>query len=267
MPIIMFHYVKRNSNYYHFNVMAFENFVKKNVSNIVSLRSYLKGDNKNKFVLSFDDGTIDHYNNVFPILKKYNVSGVFSVCDNVFNKKILIIQKIHYLIENKGVNFVYEKLCTYLPKKNFDKYKGLFNDKEKFIKRILQQILTPRQSTKILNKIAFLCKIDFTELKLYIDKEKIFEMQHYGNEFLYHTKNHLFLNQLSYKKQLREIRKIKYYKKKYNFLNIISLPFGVYDMNTLNICQKLHIDNILSINYNNIKAANIITREDCNLYK
>lgn len=267
MPIIMFHYVKTNGNYYHYDLNLFEKFVSQNSENIVSLNDYISCKDDNKYVLSFDDGTIDHFTNVFPILKKYNVTGVFSVCDNIFHKNILNIQKIHLLIERIGINDLYNELTDILPRKICQQYKNIYIDKECFIKKMLQKILPKNISCKILNRIANQYKINFKKQNLYLNKHQLREMQSLGNEFLYHTKNHLWLNEISYKKQLKEIKNIRYYIKKYKFLNVLSLPFGGYNNDTIQICEKLHIDKVLAISHNNIKRKTILTRVDCNSFK
>lgn len=99
IPIFMFHYIKdipSNSldqiQYrLSFSPKKLENFLiyfKEN--NIKTLTFWdLKNiiENKKDFpkkavILSFDDGHIDHYNNVFPLLKKYNMKWVFFIISN-----------------------------------------------------------------------------------------------------------------------------------------------------------------------------------------
>lgn len=262
----MFHYVKNQSNYYHFDLMKFDKFVQENKNNIISLKDYIELNHDSKIVLSFDDGTIDHYENVFPILKKYNVTGVFSVCDNIFTGDILNIQKIHCLLENIGSDLLYDKICNYLSSDEFDQFKNNLKNKEQFIKKILQQILPYSQAKSILDNVAKDLNLNFDGKQVYINKMQLIEMQECGNEFLYHTHKHLWLDHLSYGEQLHEIKNISKYIRKFNFLNCLSLPFGAYNNETLKICEELHIDKILGIDYN-LNNSKLITRLDCNLYK
>lgn len=262
----MFHYVKSQSNYYYFDLTKFDKFVQENKNNIISLKDYIELNDDSKIVLSFDDGTIDHYENVFPILKKYNVTGVFSVCDNVFTGGNLNIQKIHCLLENVGSDLIYDKICNQLNSVEFNQFKNKFKSKEQFIKKILQQILPYSRAKKILDNVSKELNLSYNKEQIYINKMQLVEMQKYGNEFLYHTRKHLWLDHLSYNEQLHEIKNIHKYIKKLNFLNCLSLPFGAYNNETLQVCGKLHIDKILGIDYN-IDSNKLITRVDCNLYK
>ena len=79
MKVFMFHYVKPYSKYYYYDTELFEKTIEYLNSNyeIISLKKYdeLKVHNKSvsdKYVmLTFDDGTIDHYDYVYKILKRH----------------------------------------------------------------------------------------------------------------------------------------------------------------------------------------------------
>ncbi len=263
MAIYMFHYVKENMNYYHFDANKFEEFVKTNKDNIVAFSEYVKTKDDSKIVLSFDDGTIDHYSVVFPILKKYNVAGVFSVCDNVFDKKILDIQKIHTLMELVGIDKLFEDFISLYKEKSSRDLIKQYGNKERVVKQLLQRDLPAKLRKKIINKLL---KINDIKLKfddVYLNKNMIREMQDFNNEFAYHTINHNWLGYLSYKKQFKEIKNTKYYAKKYGFLNAITLPFGNGNDETFDIVDKLGIDFVIGIEYSNNNKC--FSRVDCNL--
>ena len=262
MPIYMFHYVKPNSNYHYFKLDEFERFVSKNKNRIISLTEYLNNKNTDKIVLTFDDGTIDHYNYIFPILKKYSVVGVFSVCDNIRRKKVLNIQKIHYLIDKIGVDDLYIHLFSKLNKKYFDSNNVT---KEAIIKELLQFKLPFLKRENIIRSLLKKYNLNLKFKDVYITMNMIKEMQYFNNEFLFHTRDHFRLDKLTYNQQLKQIKSIKTYIKKYNFLKILTVPFGCYNEDTLSIIYQLNIDKVLSINYNNNER--IISRVDCNILK
>ena len=57
---------------------------------------------KKSLLLTFDDGYIDHYEYVFPLLKKNNLSGIFYPPVQVItNNKVLDVNKIHFVLEKE----------------------------------------------------------------------------------------------------------------------------------------------------------------------
>ena len=112
MKVYMFHYVSKNFNYYHYDLDLFDKTIcyLSNNYKIISLKEFNSMiENKiqitdNYVMLTFDDGTIDHYQNVYPILKKYNCSGLFFIPSCIFKNKVLDIQIIHQLLSKNVEN-------------------------------------------------------------------------------------------------------------------------------------------------------------------
>ena len=261
MSIIMFHYVKEKSNYFHFNLTKFDNFVRENKDRIVSIRDYVAGDNEDKIVLTFDDGTIDHYTNVFPVLKKYGVTGVFSVSDNIITRDILIVQKIHKLMEIVGIEKVYDDLINIYTEQSSETLLDKYETKERVIKKLLQKDLDLAVRLDILDKIVKKNNLELDFDKLYMNLDMVREMQGDGNEFVYHTRNHCWLSTLSYEEQEREISAVKDFVSKYGFINSLTLPFGDYNDDTISIAENLDIDFIIGVSYTNNKKC--LVRVDC----
>lgn len=261
MPIIMFHYVKEKSNYFHFNLNKFEDFVRKNKNKIVSLQEYIKGNNKDKIVLTFDDGTIDHYTNVFSVFKKYGVTGVFSVCDNVYEKYILDIQKIHKLMELVGTDKFFEQFISIYKKQSAEELLSEYGNKERVLKNLLQKVLDKTERKDILDNILKLNNINLDFNDLYLNQDNIKEMMEYGNEFIYHTKNHYWLGSLSKEQQKEELQNAKNYIDNYGFLNMVTFPFGDYNKDTMEILNKMEIDFVLGVKYTD--NSKCLTRIDC----
>ena len=257
----MFHYVKEQSNYFHFNLTKFEEFVRANKDRIVGIRDYIKGDNVDKIVLTFDDGTLDHYTNVFPVLKKYGVTGVFSVSDNVITRDILIVQKIHKLMEIVGIDKMFDDLIEIYVDKTQEELLSIYETKERVIKKLLQKDLELELRIDILDKIISKNNLELNCDELYLNMDMIREMQSYGNEFIYHTMNHCWLSTLSFEEQMKEIENAQDFIKNHGFINALTLPFGDYNDDTMAIVNKLDIDFVIGVSYTNNKKC--LVRVDC----
>jgi len=55
-------------------------------------------------LLTFDDGVLDHYVNVFRILSRRNLSGLFFALDRAENEGLTLPHKIHFLLAKLGVD-------------------------------------------------------------------------------------------------------------------------------------------------------------------
>ena len=118
---IMYHYVRdlKNSEYPTIKGLDKELF-EKQLAYLLEhytpvrmdeiLAAYQKNDfsdiPENGFVLTFDDGYIDHYEVVYPILKKVGVQGVFFPSTMAWKEnKLLTVNRIHFIlaaVELKG---------------------------------------------------------------------------------------------------------------------------------------------------------------------
>ena len=113
--IVMYHYVRdiKKSKYPNLKGLEFSDFkeqilyFKKNF-NVLSNFQFIKIINSKKIpkkksvFLTFDDGYIDHYEYVFPFLKKQNIFANFYppvMC--IKNKKVLDVNKIHLILEKR----------------------------------------------------------------------------------------------------------------------------------------------------------------------
>jgi len=65
-------------------------------------------------LLTFDDGVLDHYVNVFKILSRRNLSGLFFALDRAENEGLTLPHKIHFLLAKLGIaglrDAIWEKL-------------------------------------------------------------------------------------------------------------------------------------------------------------
>ena len=230
-----------------------------------SLIEFVKNDKplpKNPCLLTFDDGYKDHYLYVFPELKKRGIQGsFFSVAKTVLEKKILDVNKIHFILAKEpNANLLIKKIKKLLgdytnktdSKKlhSFDEYwkkyavANTLDTKEiVFLKRILQHALPENVREKfcdfLFDRYVEKTQSEFAT-ELYISEEEIKEMIQSNMYFGSHGYKHPWLNTLSKNFQLKEIEK------GLNFLNkigaptidwVMNYPYGAYNSDTLDILK------------------------------
>ena len=108
--IVTYHYVRplKKSNYPNLKALDINKFERqiqylKKYTNIIKIEDIdiiNLNSKKNYSLLTFDDGYLDHYKYVFPILKKNKVHGAFFIpVKNIIKKEILLVNKIHFILE------------------------------------------------------------------------------------------------------------------------------------------------------------------------
>jgi|TARA_B100000315_G_scaffold67250_1_gene61078 peptidoglycan/xylan/chitin deacetylase (PgdA/CDA1 family) len=300
----MYHYVRniKKSKYPNLKGLEFSDFrkqifyLKKNF-NILSNNQFIeilnsrKIPKKKSILLTFDDGYRDHFEYVFPFLKKQDVSAVFYppiMC--VRNKAVLDVNKIHFILakeENRDkildLIFLYvKKILNKNPQQiGIEKINLLsrYDDKKTIlIKRLLQHHLPLPYRKKIVDKI-FKHIVNYSEEEfskiLYMNKNNIQEL--YKNNFSIgsHGYNHYWWEKINKNEQEMEIKKsINYFKKIKVFDKNFSVcyPYGSYNLQTLNLLKKYKIKFALttrvgSINKKNIKKVYELPRFDTNDFK
>jgi len=302
--IVMYHYVRniKKSKYPNLKGLEFSDFrkqityLKKNF-NLLSNNQFIeilnsrKIPKKKSILLTFDDGYRDHFEYVFPFLKKQDVSAVFYppiMC--VRNKAVLDVNKIHFILakeENRDkildLIFLYvKKILNKNPQQiGIEKINLLsrYDDKKTIlIKRLLQHHLPLPYRKKIVDKI-FKHIVNYSEEEfskiLYMNKNNIQEL--YKNNFSIgsHGYNHYWWEKINKNEQEMEIKKsINYFKKIKVFDKNFSVcyPYGSYNLQTLNLLKKYKIKFALttrvgSINKKNIKKVYEFPRFDKNDFK
>ena len=179
---------------------------------------------KDSVLLTFDDGYIDHYTNVFPMLMANNIQGVFSMPGKILReKKVLDVNKIHFILASASITkikeMVFEHLDYYrgteynLPS-NHELYEKLavanrFDNKDTiFIKRLLQVEL-PEQLRNIITEELFREFIDLREEafvdELYMNMDQIKLMKQQGMYFGLHGYDHYWMNHLENDKLRKDV--------------------------------------------------------------
>ncbi|AIQ15147.1 polysaccharide deacetylase [Paenibacillus durus] len=178
-------------------------------------------------LLTFDDGYIDHYINVFPVLMENSISGLFSVSGKVLaESKPLNVNKIHYVLAEAGEHRKQEllskvyKLLDYYRGTEFDYpsneelYAKLavanrFDDKDIiFIKRILQAEL-PERARDLITDDLFREYIPIPEStfsrELYMNFDQMKLMKKSGMHFAVHGYEHYWLEKLNDQEMQKDI--------------------------------------------------------------
>ena len=293
--IIMYHYVSKSLeqniklNYLDNEIFKKQiNFIEKKgkIINPLDLKQKVY---TGKNLLTFDDGYRDHYQNVYPILKKKRIKAIFFLSSQVYEKKeFLDVNKIQLIVNN----YNYEGLLPTLEliANKFSKTKIIFSEvlgknskrRNRYdakniddFKKLIQFLLPVNISKKSLNTFFYdFLKINHEKLfkNFYLTKDQIIEMRNQGMMFGNHTSTHPFLPNLSYKEQFSEIKKNEEFLNKMNLMKNIkffSYPYGKFNNITVKILKKLRYDFAFTVNhgYMNIDQPLLLNRIDTNQVK
>ena len=281
LDIIMYHYVRNNEDHF-FETHArskneFEAQIDFFVSNssvlnpfdVDSINYYLKKDNESAFLLTFDDGYIDHLYCAEYLASK-NINGYFFPPINILQGFLLDVNAIHILIGsrehsittilNEVFNICREKKFLFNSNGNIIKLQkyiesfkidSRFDDKNVLLlKRLLQRDLIDVENRKfVIDKLInkFINKNIFIQKEIYLDMQSIFKMKELGILFGSHGKSHYWLNTLSDKGQIIEIKESFDDLKRLKILSdkdpkALCFPYGSYNQKTLEIMKFLNLD-------------------------
>lgn len=178
----------------------------------------------NAILLTFDDGYIDHFTNVFPLLDKYSIEGsFFPPAKAIIEHRVLDVNKIHFILaslEDKariiGTIFadIKENQFRYglePPEQYYEKLAlpGRYDTAEVvFIKRVLQRCLPEDLRARMVDKLfaEFVTRDEaaFAQ-ELYMSMEQLACMRRNGMYIGSHGYDHYWLDSLSKDEQEREI--------------------------------------------------------------
>lgn len=214
----------------------------------------------NAALLTFDDGYVDHFKYVFPILNKLNIQGSFFPSVKPIEKnKVLNVNKIHFILasapsEKKIIVEIYSMLnrirAKYFLKSNEYYYKknavnGVFDTNETvFIKKMLQKELPDCVRDKIIsylfNKYVSSDEGLFSR-NLYMSMDQLLYMKERGMYIGGHGYNHDWLDILSEEECKKEIDiSLKFIKTiGYNIEDFVfCYPYGAYNKFLLSLLKE-----------------------------
>lgn len=176
-------------------------------------------------LLTFDDGYVDHYTNVFPVLSDYEVQGSFFVAGKTFEEHALLdVNKIHFILASTPIGELLEDLKGEFEAFRCDHqvgdYKGLFQQyavanrfdcKEViFFKRMLQTVLPEKIRNEIASEI-FRKRVGISEevfaREIYLTYDQMKCMKRAGMYFGLHGYDHYWLGNLTKKQMEKDIQK------------------------------------------------------------
>ena len=169
----------------------------------------------NAMLLTFDDGYIDNYTNVLPVLMEYKMQGSFFVPAKTFIEgHLLDVNKIHFILASTPIDLLckelYEQLDYYrggkwdYPSNDelFAQYavENRFDNKETiFFKRVLQMVL-PEELRGIISTNIFKKYVGISEEvmahELYLNYDQMKMMKNCGMYFGIHGYEHYWMNKL-----------------------------------------------------------------------
>jgi peptidoglycan/xylan/chitin deacetylase (PgdA/CDA1 family) len=238
LSIIMYHYVRdlENSRYPNIKGLDFKFFINQieylvKYYNVVTaeevIHSIESGDSlpPKAALLTFDDGYIDHFTNVFPVLGNYNIQGSFYIPVKAIKEHtVLDVNKIHFILASTTTSEIIKYLKSLIINYSaeyeiqpFDYYyKKLAvanrydNEEIIFIKRLLQVELVEELRNKIADDL-FLQFVGIPEYlfakDLYMSKEQLIQMRNSGMHIGSHGYDHYWWNQIEEEDLIQDIDK------------------------------------------------------------
>ena len=186
------------------------------------VRAALQGDKSlpsSACLLTFDDGVLDHYINVFRILRKRNISGLFFAMSRCDDAGLTLPHKIHFLLAKLGLtglrDAIWEKLnpeqkerFIQAEKKYQLKYPPISIDKRiNLLKAVLQRDLSSEVDT-VLSELfeTHVGSEKETARNYYLNTEQIQEMAAGGMHFGGHSRNHPWFDWIDAEARTYEIK-------------------------------------------------------------
>lgn len=180
----------------------------------------------NNFLLTFDDGLQEVYTEIYPILKKNNLTAIFFINPEfVDNKKGLYKHYISIIISHLNNNTVEKTIIDQISQMLSFTYNSL----EEFKSKLLNVKYSQHDK---LDQVFELLQIDIKtylkENQPYLTKEQIQTMIDDGFFFGGHTMTHAPLKQLTHDEQKKEIiDSIEWLKKHFNIpYSFFAFPFS-----------------------------------------
>ena len=170
-------------------------------------------------LLTFDDGICDHYFNVYKILRRRNLSGLFFVLDRSQDNGLALAHKIHFLLATLGLSSlrksIWEKLDPVLREQFIQaeqsyqlKYPPTSTDGQvNLLKAILQRELSVG-ADPILSDLfeRYVGSENEIAQSYYLNSDQILEMAEGGMHFGGHSRRHPWFDWIDVETRTAEIQ-------------------------------------------------------------
>ena len=177
------------------------------------------GFNRPTALLTFDDGFIDHYEYVFPVLRSRGLGGIFFLVGSTLGERPMLanVHKTHFLLSRLGAERFAREVGAALSDEGMsiaatvDGREGIYRYDEApdvRIKRILNYEAPYQVADRVLSA-SFARHIgdgDAFARTLYLSSRQIREMASGGMTFGFHTESHPVLSRLTRDEQRDELR-------------------------------------------------------------
>lgn len=213
----------------------------------------------NPLLLTFDDGYLDHYTEVFPILDREGISGCFfPPVRCVSEDKVLDVNKIHFLLaavpaKSELVQRIFRLIDEYGPRFGcqgkmyyWDRcaVASRFDPREVgFIKRVLQREL-PEGLRRLMVDALFREFVSSDEAsfarELYMNEDQILCLHRHGMSIGSHGDAHCWLDRIDRAAQEREIdASLQFLRRIHGSLDgwIMCYPYGGYNESLLSVLR------------------------------
>ncbi len=300
--IVMYHYVRdlENSRYPKIKGMDQALFKKQiaffqNQFQFVTMEKVLEAWNGNgrlperALLLTFDDGYIDNYVTVFPILQENHIQGSFFITGKTFSDDILLdVNKVHFILASGRVEDILKDLLermNYYRKEDeqfptneelFHEYAqaNRFDSKEIiFVKRMLQTVLPERIrnqiSSELFQKYVGLPERIFAR-ELYLNRDQIRCMKKNGMFLGIHGYDHYWLGRIPEAQMIADMEKSLDVMGDFIDPNywVMNYPYGSYNENVVSYIASRGCSLGLTTDMGIADAAKdgkyLLPRLDCN---
>jgi len=281
---IMFHYVKpKTENEFRYlnsvDLKDLEHFIDLNFKNIITFQELINLKNlKNtkKIILTFDDGLSDHFDYVFPLLKRKQISGIFFINpDFAINGLKQKTHKLHYLYGKYGWEEILKHSKSYINFEDFISYEEISKKvypldlpEISLLKYLINFLFEEKKSNLVLSKISQKLKIDFSKIRFFMSPKEICLMSKSKMIISYHTMSHKRINQLNYNQLKNDYINSTSFFKKNNIIstNYFSIPYGdqnSFTAENINQLKAIGYENVFTSEKTKIKSKILIDRIDC----
>lgn len=273
ITIIMYHYVRdlKNSRYPDIKGLEYELFIQQleyimEHDTVITMEKLLDAYRSNDFskipenavLLTFDDGYMDHYTVVYPVLKKYGVQGsFFPNAMAVKEHKLLTVNRIHFVLAMAEQNGILDELvadCFEM----MEEYRSTGVELEEnqqiyeriaipnrwdsgeviFVKRLLQNELPEEIRTEMAQKLFekyVTVPEDVFARELYMNLDQIQCMKDGGMFFGLHGYDHYWLGKLPGAQMKQDIdRALEFFDGVIDRNNwVMNYPYGNYSKDVI----------------------------------
>lgn len=266
--IVMYHYVRsvHNSIIGGLKVLDVDNFYSQlkflnkeyDIIDHIDFHNFLFLNQKlpsKPMLLTFDDGYLDNYRYVFPVLQELNLKASFYIPNYFENRKLLDVNAIQILLTKEDQHEEYILFIKNYMKNNLSdlKYENILSEisfNSRFdsdivviIKKLLQHILPEINRKEIISKLLekyFDYDMEKLFEEFYCNKMQINLMIKSGMHVGGHGVRHYWLNNLNLDDQIKEIEGSLLFLNSLHTQPFYSFcyPFGGYNAITIDLLKK-----------------------------